>query len=77
MVGTYTLLRNFRWGALFSARTRRGAPNQLRQGEKFSGLLIGLLSGTLSATEARFKAMNAALKQQVEQNDTQKNAPSP
>lgn len=50
---------------------------RLRQGEKFSGLLIGLLSGTLSATEAGFKAMNAALKQQVEQNDTQKNAPSP
>src|ERR1700683_3241151 len=32
MVGTYTLLRNFRWGALFSARTRRGAPNQAKAG---------------------------------------------
>jgi hypothetical protein len=48
----------------------------LTQGEKFSGLLVGLLSGTLSATEAGFKAMNTALKQQAEQNDTQKNAPN-
>jgi len=38
----------------------------LRQGEQFSGLLVGLLSGTLSATEEGFKAMNAALKQQAE-----------
>jgi hypothetical protein len=41
---------------------------RLTQGEKFSGLLVGLLSGTLSATEAGFKAMNTALKQEVEQN---------
>jgi hypothetical protein len=45
---------------------------KLRQGEKFSGLPVGLLSGTLSATEAGFTAMNTALKQQAEQNDTQK-----
>jgi hypothetical protein len=49
---------------------------RLTQGEKFSGLLVGVLSGTLSATEAGFKAMNTALKQQAEQNDTQKNAPT-
>jgi hypothetical protein len=48
----------------------------LRQGEKFSGLLVGLLSGTLSATEAGFKAMNTALKQHAEKNDAQKNAPA-
>jgi hypothetical protein len=41
----------------------------LRQGEKFSGLLVGLLSGTLSVTEAGFETMNTALKQQAEKND--------
>lgn len=41
---------------------------RLTQGEKFSGLLVGLLSGALSATEAGFRAMNTALKQEVERN---------
>jgi hypothetical protein len=49
---------------------------KLRHGEKLSGLLVGPLSGQLSAVEAGFKAMNAALKQQVEQDATQKNAPT-
>lgn len=44
---------------------------KLKQGEKFSGLLVGLLSGTLSATEAGFKGMNTALKQQAERKDAQ------
>jgi hypothetical protein len=47
---------------------------KLRHGEKLSGLLVGPLSGQLSAVEAGFKAMNAALKQQAEQDATQKNA---
>jgi hypothetical protein len=42
---------------------------RLRQGETFSGLLVGFLGGTLSATEAGFKAMNTALKRQAETND--------
>jgi hypothetical protein len=41
---------------------------RLTQGEKLSGLLAGLLSGALSATEAGFRAMNTALKQEVERN---------
>jgi hypothetical protein len=49
----------------------------LRQGEKFSGLLVSLVSGALSATEAGFKAMNTALKQQAEQNGARKNPPAP
>jgi len=43
-----------------------GDRTRFRQGEKFSGLLVGLLGGALAATEAGFKAMNAALKQQAE-----------
>ena len=49
---------------------------RLTQGEKFSGLLVGLLSGTLTATEAGFKAMNAALKREVERNGSH-DAPRP
>ncbi len=42
---------------------------RLTQGEKFSGLLVGLLGSTLAATGAGFKAMNTALRQQVERDE--------
>jgi hypothetical protein len=45
---------------LAESRTR------LTQGENFSGIPVGLLGGALAATESGFKAMNAALKQEVE-----------
>lgn len=39
---------------------------RLRQGENFSGFLVGFVSGALAATEEGFKAMNSALKREAE-----------
>jgi hypothetical protein len=39
---------------------------RFKQGEDFSGILVGLFGGALAATEAGFHAMNMALKQRAE-----------
>ncbi len=70
--------RVFEWfgkllfGGLFDGRHRfelidEGCATRLVQSEQFSGMLVPLVKKLLADTERQFTALNAALKQRVEQ----------